>query len=147
MATTCLSRASRRLDWGQRADLWHANPALSPPLSLRFFFHSRFFFVSQPFFLSFPSPFIKVKYPSAMAACFYTLLSSLRLTLRAVFWGTFEAFFEALSEMTCFVHIFKQPPFVMQMDVTLSISRKADACWTDRPETLAARSFDCCEGL
>lgn len=63
------------------------------------------------------------------------LSSFLRLRFRAVFpvfFGHVWSIFEAISEMTCSVHIFKQLPFVMQMAVTLSISRKADACWTDR---------------
>lgn len=66
---------------------------------------------------------------------FNILLSSLRLnfgTVVPVFWGQVRSTFEAISEMTCFLHIFKQFSFVMQMDVTLSISRKADTCGMDR---------------
>lgn len=67
---------------------------------------------------------------------FYILLPALLLYFSVFFsfsqwfWACLKHF-EAISQMTCFVNIFIQFPFVMQMAVTLSISEKADACWMD----------------
>lgn len=142
MATTCLSEDSLRLVWGQRADLWSSRNftnSLFPLLYCSVSFNAATFF---PLFLSFCLH-IKVKYPSATdwrkwrhSKCFtfycplYCCISVCFFSFSQWFWACLKHF-EAISQMTCFVNIFIQFPFVMQMAVTLSISEKADACWMD----------------
>lgn len=114
-----------RLERGQRADL---PSSLCCSISFSSVLFPHFFPLSF-------SPHNKVKYPSAadyrkqqLSEDFSILLSSFTFVLSCRFDSRFGGMFEAISEMTCCAHIFKHFPFVMQMDATPSIRRKADTC-------------------
>ena len=84
--------------------------SLAPSIAL-FLLSLLHFLCFMSFFPSFPSPVIKVKYPSAMAACFYALLSSLRLTPRAVFLGHVWSIFWSPIRDDMFCAYFQTAPF------------------------------------
>lgn len=145
MATTCLSEDSLRLVWGQRADLWSSRNftnSLFPLLYCSVSFNAATFF--HTLFLSF-FPFVstlKLNIPQQQiggnggTASVLHSIARFTVVFQCGFFFSFSQWFwaclkhfEAISQMTCFVNIFIQFPFVMQMAVTLSISEKADACW------------------
>lgn len=138
MYTTCVSKSLLQV----RARSKSRSPFL--PLLLHFFL---FCAISTLFPLSF-SPHNTVKYPSAadyrkqqLRKDFSIPLSSFTFVLSCRFDSRFGGMFEAISEMTCFAHIFKHFPFVMQMVVTPSIRRKADACYMDCPGNFSGAEF------